>query len=88
VRILMILLGATTLATPAFAADYRDARYRAGTTYYPLTVDTGIRAPRPLYYVEAPPHYVQDLRTGEPGQWVVRQPSVFEHLFGLSRGGY
>ncbi|WP_441229860.1 hypothetical protein AB7828_07915 [Tardiphaga sp. 215_C5_N2_1] len=87
-RILMIVLGAATLATPVLASDYRDARYRAGTARYPIKMDTGIRAPPPLYYVEAPPRYVRDLRTGEPGQWVVRQPSVFEQLFGLPRDGY
>jgi hypothetical protein len=48
----------------------------------------GIRSPPLLYYVETPPRYVRDLRTGEPGQWVVRQPSIFEHLFGLPRDGY
>ncbi len=56
-RILMIVLGAATLATPVLASDYRDARYRAGTARYPITMDTGIRAPPPLYYVEAPPRY-------------------------------
>ena len=48
-RILMIVLGAAMLATPVLASDYRDARYRAGTARYPITMDTGIRAPPPLY---------------------------------------
>jgi len=51
-------------------------------------VDTGIRPPPPLYYVEAPPRYVQDLRTGAPGQYVVRQPGLLEQLFGLRGDGY
>ncbi|MET0221282.1 MAG: hypothetical protein ABW213_11550 [Tardiphaga sp.] len=77
------LIAATT---SAFAADYRDAPYRTRRAAAPAVVYTGIRPAPPLYYVNAPPHYVQDLRTGAPGEWVVPEPDLFERLFGPLRG--
>lgn len=87
-RKLLIVLSATVLSTmAASAADYRDAPYRRGGHIeryaYAPQYTPGIRPARPLYLVEAPPRYVQDLRIGAPGQWVVRQPDLVERLFGM-----
>jgi hypothetical protein len=86
--VITVLFSATLLTTSAFAADHRDASHRARAARHPHKVDTGIRPAPPLYYVEAPPRYVQDLRTGAPGQYVVRQPGFLEQLFGLRGDGY
>jgi hypothetical protein len=84
----VIVAVAVAVSSSAFAADYRDAPYRTrrAAAYGPPVIYTGIRPAPPLYYVNAPPHYVQDLRTGEPGEWVVPQPNFFERLFGPLRG--
>ena len=94
-RILLILLsttvlGTTVLTTAASAADYRDAPYRR---HAPRYVEAPYYAPpirqaRPLYIVEAPPRYVQDLRIGAPGQYVVREPDFLERVFGLRENLY
>lgn len=83
VRVVLIVACVMAMGSSAFAADYRDAPYRGRRA---PVVYTGIRAAPPLYYVAAPPHYVQDLRTGAPGEWVVPEPSLFERLFGPLRG--
>jgi len=83
VRFLMILFSATIVTTSALAADYRDAPYSSRrAARYPVTAYNGIRQAPPLYYVNAPPRFVQDLRTGDPGHWVVRQPNLIEQIFG------
>lgn len=91
----LIVFGAIFLVpTAANAADYRDGSYVRGPYASApryvgqYSASPGIRPPRPLYVVQAPPRYVQDLRINAPGQWVVREPTVFERLFGPSTDLY
>lgn len=85
-RALLIVASVVAMGSSAFAADYRDAPYRVRRAYAPPMIYTGIRPAPPLYYVAAPPRYVQDLRTGAPGEWVVPEPDLLERLFGPLRG--
>lgn len=79
----MILFSATLLTAPARAADYRDAPYQhRHAARYGVIPDPGIRQAPPLYYVYAPPRYVQDTRTSDAGHWVVPEPSFFDRIFG------
>jgi hypothetical protein len=93
VRSFHILIVASMLAsTAAAAADYRSERRSRGYGHRPHVVYAappylGIRQVPPTYYVNAPPHYVQDLRFGGPGYWVQTQPPLLDQLFG-PRGYY
>jgi hypothetical protein len=87
VRSAHILIAASMLvSTAAGAADYRTERHRSHArsprVAYAAQPIMGIRQMPPLYYVNAPPHYVQDLRFGGPGYWVQNQPSLLDRLFG------
>lgn len=84
-RAVLMIASVLAMTSSALAADYRDAPYLARPAA-PKVISTGIRPAPPLYYVAAPPRYVQDLRTGEPGEWVVPEPSLLERLFGPLRG--
>jgi hypothetical protein len=80
-RFVFALALAFVASSGASAADYR------GADYYPAPQPYGIRPAPPMYIVAAPPHYVQDARTGRPGRWVVLQPTFWDRLFG-DRMGY
>ena len=80
----MLVLASALWSTGAVAADYRDGSprsraYRAQAYAYPAPA---FRAVPPTYYVDAPPHYVQDLRAGEPGYWVDNRRTVLDQIFG------
>lgn len=75
--------GVLIASGPGTAADYGRPVFHAPA---PM-VFSGIRPAPPLYYVAAPPQYVQDMRTGRPGRWVTLQPSFFDRVFG-ERNGY
>lgn len=87
-----LLIASGMMVSPAvFAADYRADHYEsraystppafyAGPTYVPYVA--------PVYHMPSPPQYVQDLRTGAPGQWVQLKPSFLDRLLGEFRDGY
>ena len=81
--LLLGCIGFFATSVPAQSADYNTTR----TYRDPPPVFVGIAPPRPVYLVASPPQYIQDLRTGQPGRWVVLQPSFFDRLFG-ERNGY
>jgi hypothetical protein len=82
----LIVAGALTSSTSAFAADYR-ANFYEPRSYSSLRPVYTPYVP-PLYYLPSPPQYVQDLRTGGPGHWVQLQPTWFERLFREPGNGY
>ena len=79
----LLIIASALCSTAASAADYRDAPYRArGHRAHVYTHPAyAIRQVPPTYYVDAPPHYVQDLRTGEPGMFVENPRSFLDQLF-------
>jgi hypothetical protein len=70
------------VSTAAEAADYRDGPYRSRRSHAHVHPAYAIRQVPPTYYVNAPPHYVQDLRTGEPGYWVDNRRTWLDQIFG------
>ena len=77
-------IGILAISTPALSADYHRPRRDA---FDAPPVYVGFPAPKPIYWVAAPPQYIQDLRTGRPGYWTAPQPSFLDRLFG-ERNGY
>jgi len=78
-----LIIASALFSTAASAADYRDGyprRHRAHAHYaHPAPA---FRQVPPTYYVDAPPRYIQDLRTGEPGYWVDNRRTVLDQIFG------
>lgn len=79
----LLIIATALCSTAASAADYRDAPYRSRShrAHVHAHPAYAIRQVPPTYYVNAPPHYVQDLRTGEPGMFVEHQRSWLDQLF-------
>ena len=79
----LLIIASALFSTAASAADYRDGhqRSRSHRAQHYTHPAYAIRQVPPTYYVNAPPHYVQDLRTGEPGMFVEHQRSFLDQLF-------
>ena len=79
----LLILAGVLASSSAFAADYRDGAYRS-RAYRSAYVQQprGFRAVPPTYYVDAPPRFIQDVRTGEPGYWVDNRRTVLDEIFG------
>ena len=79
----LLIIATALCSTAASAADYRDGhqRSRGHRAQHYAHPAYAIRQVPPTYYVNAPPHYVQDLRTGEPGMFVEHQRSFLDQLF-------
>lgn len=84
----MIVLAAMAVTASADAADYREARHHARRPALYVPIDSGIRRAPPLFIVNAPPRFVQDTRTGYPGEYVVPEPNLMERLFGSPNDYY
>jgi hypothetical protein len=79
----LLIIASALCSTAASAADYRDGTYRARghRAHVHAHPSYAIRPVPPTYYVDAPAHYVQDLRTGEPGVFVENPRSWLDQIF-------
>jgi hypothetical protein len=78
-----LIIASALFSSAATAADYRDAYPRRHRTHahYALPAPAFRQVP-PTYYVDAPPRYIQDVRTGEPGYWVDNRRTLLDQIFG------
>jgi hypothetical protein len=79
----LIIIAGALFSTVASAADYRDGPYRSRghRAHHYAHPAYAIRQVPPTYYVNAPPHFVQDLRTGEPGYFAENPRTWLDQIF-------